>query len=520
MDNLTKPGPTSLDRAIGTLIGLTTGDALGSTVEFEDRATIFRRYGPSGQTEMRGGGPFGWQIGQYTDDGQMMMCLLNSLVTTNAAPAADPPRLDVDDLGRRFVAWLNSNPPDVGNTVAAALGRLKAGTPARLAGDDNSQSQANGAVMRCAPVAVLWANPGRRAELIRDSLLSAAPTHRSPIAAGACVVVNLMIAGFINGLDFEEAFKVALQQADPEWQSLLTAWDAKGRPREGNTGWAVSTVLTALHCLYTTASFEEAVIKAVNGGGDADTIGAVTGELAGAFYGYEAIPARWLAVLQDRQEIVNLARTLFELGRQVSSPAATPNEVLTKERNMGDELQIGATRLRLVQGDIVEAGTEAIVNAANEELAGGGGVDGAIHRAAGPELYDLTAPFGGCPTGEAVITGAGRMRPPTRYIIHAVGPIYNPFAKAKCRDLLAGAYRHSLELAQQQNIRTIAFPSISTGVYHYPIKEAAPLALQTVTDFLRATPTSLQEVVFILFSAGDLAVYRQALAAFSNQSRQ
>ncbi len=181
---------------------------------------------------------------------------------------------------------------------------------------------------------------------------------------------------------------------------------------------------------------------------------------------------------------------------------------------MVDEIQMGKTRLKIQQGDIVEAGTEALVNAANSALAGGSGVDGAIHRVAGPELYKLTRVFGGCPTGSAVITGAGRFPLPTRYIIHAVGPMYNLMDENNRSRLLASVYRKSLELADEKQVKSIAFPAISTGVYGYPITQAAPIAIQTTLDYLTQTPqTSLEQVLFILFSAHDFEVYQQVLGA-------
>lgn len=309
-----------LDRATGSIVGLAVADALGSTVEFTYPDEIFALYGPQGQTEMRGGGRyFNWEVGEYTDDGQMMMCLLESLVATNQAHRTklSIAGLDVDDLGRRFVGWLNTKPKDIGSTTFAALKRLRDdGIPASLSGDPNPQAQANGAVMRCAPVGVLWNNPYYRTYLIRDSLLSAVPTHRSPVGMGACVIVNTMIAEFINGADFETALTAAVRAAEGEWHAILVKWEQEGRPHRGNSGWAVSTVLTALHCLYTTNSFEAAVVKAVNGGDDADTVGAVTGELAGAFYGASAIPARWTAVLKDHARMVELAQTLFEISER------------------------------------------------------------------------------------------------------------------------------------------------------------------------------------------------------------
>jgi serine/threonine-protein kinase len=179
------------------------------------------------------------------------------------------------------------------------------------------------------------------------------------------------------------------------------------------------------------------------------------------------------------------------------------------------EIQAGAGRVRVVQGDIVQARTEAIVNAANAALAGGGGVDGAIHRAAGPELYDLTRPFGGCPTGGAVITGAGRIPPPTRFIVHAVGPRYSAARDAECAALLRSAHEASLRLCEENAIRSVAFPAISTGVYGYPIRIAAPIALGAAFRHLSGAAGSVELIVFVLFTPADLQVFADALAALA-----
>lgn len=171
------------------------------------------------------------------------------------------------------------------------------------------------------------------------------------------------------------------------------------------------------------------------------------------------------------------------------------------------QVTIEQSRLELVQGDITQQTTDAIVNAANSGLRGGGGVDGAIHRAGGPRILEECRQIGGCPTGEARITGAGNL--PVRFVIHAVGPIYqgNPEQAAP---LLASAYRSSLELASQHGVRSVAFPSISTGVYAYPVDQAARVALSTVIGYL-AGHTDIELVRFVLFDQSTLAAYRQVL---------
>ncbi len=172
------------------------------------------------------------------------------------------------------------------------------------------------------------------------------------------------------------------------------------------------------------------------------------------------------------------------------------------------ELSLGAARLELVRGDITEQDTDAIVNAANSTLLGGGGVDGAIHRAGGAKILEECKRFGGCPTGDARTTAGGRLK--ARYVIHTVGPVYRDGSRGEA-GLLASAYRRSLEEAAAHGVTSIAFPSISTGAYRYPIGEASRLALRTVAECLPSHP-GIHLVRFVLFSAADLATYEQALA--------
>ncbi len=183
-----------------------------------------------------------------------------------------------------------------------------------------------------------------------------------------------------------------------------------------------------------------------------------------------------------------------------------------------DQLKVNSTIVKLTRGDIVTAGTEAIVNAANEGLWPGSGVCGAIYLAAGPGLERFTSEMGGCPTGQAKITPAFSIPRPTTHIIHAVGPRYGSYPKEKARELLAGAYSISLELAEAAKLKSIAFPSLSTGIYAYPITLAAPVALETVLYYLRSRKetgqsqaATLQEVKFVLWTEKDLEVFRDAL---------
>ncbi|HUU12566.1 MAG TPA: O-acetyl-ADP-ribose deacetylase [Terriglobia bacterium] len=166
-------------------------------------------------------------------------------------------------------------------------------------------------------------------------------------------------------------------------------------------------------------------------------------------------------------------------------------------------------RIQVVQGDITQQKVDAIVNAANTSLLGGGGVDGAIHRAAGPKLLEECRTLGGCPTGQAKITGGHNL--PAKHVIHTVGPVWNGGRHGE-DDLLASCYRNSVALAEQHGIKTIAFPCISTGVYGFPFERAAKIAVAEVKSFLERSKR-IEQVVFVCFLKRDYECYVKILRA-------
>jgi len=177
------------------------------------------------------------------------------------------------------------------------------------------------------------------------------------------------------------------------------------------------------------------------------------------------------------------------------------------------QVTIHNTALLLFQGDITAQKVDAVVNAANSRLAGGGGVDGAIHRAGGSIILTACRKIGGCPAGSAVITTGGNL--PARYVIHAVGPVYRNGVSGE-PELLRSAYKSCLNLAEKNDIQSLAFPSISTGVYGYPIAEAAQIALSTVIEHIKGS-SRIEQIIFVLFSSRDFEVYESLLNEMTRQ---
>jgi len=182
------------------------------------------------------------------------------------------------------------------------------------------------------------------------------------------------------------------------------------------------------------------------------------------------------------------------------------------------EIRINQTKLSIIQGDITRQATEAIVNAANPSLMGGGGVDGAIHRAGGlailEECRQIVSRQGYLPTGKAVITTGGNLK--ARFVIHTVGPVWHGGNKGE-PELLASAYQESLKVASENNLSSISFPSISTGAYGYPVAEAAKVAIRTVASFLKEQSTPIKEVVFVLFDSTTFENYSSVIGEMARE---
>ena len=294
------------DRALGALVGLAIGDALGAPVEFCRRDTFEQ------VTGMRAGGYFKLPAGAWTDDTAMALCLAESLI--------EHPELDPKDLLDRFCLWAEKGTNTstgvcvgIGQNTLRVLGNYHR-KGELFAPETRQKSDGNGAIMRLAPVAVRhWHDP---AEAQRIAELQSRTTHYSNLSAAACEALAVIMTAQINGVDWETASKPTPAAHWPDAIKAISIEDWSGRDRESisSTGFVVHTLEAALWAVDTTNSFYAAVLKAVNLGDDADSVGAVAGQLAGARYGLSAIPQIWLDALIHKTEIERIGRTLFHAG--------------------------------------------------------------------------------------------------------------------------------------------------------------------------------------------------------------
>ncbi len=292
-------------RYTGTLLGLAAGDALGGAVEFSPRDALARDF-PDGVREIAGGGPHDLRVGEVTDDTAMALAI---------ARACTAGGIDLDRVVENFVAWFRSDPKDVGITTSRALVKLAAGVPwrevgGRMTSETPGKLAGNGSVMRCAPIALRFRHV--RETLRQVSIDVARMTHPDPLATWGSVALNQAIAHLLDGGDLADIVDAAVEGVDSP-EVVTTIRDAAGRDYDEvrSGGFVLETLGASFWAIAHRPSAEEAIVTAVSMGDDTDTTGAVTGALAGAAYGVEAIPERWRSVLEPQEELTSLAESIL-----------------------------------------------------------------------------------------------------------------------------------------------------------------------------------------------------------------
>ena len=554
-----------LDRIRGSLIGGAAGDALGYAIEFWNEAQIFSQYGPGGLNQYVLDPASGKAL--ISDDTQMTLFTANAILVGDTRASlrgvggkpADYARLAYQDWlctqetdardreslrsdGQKHISWLLDVPQlfsrrAPGNTCLSALRRQRDENVTAEIDRPINNSKGCGGVMRVAPMG-LKACPHTDIRIIdREGAALAALTHGHPLGYMPAAVLTHVLHRIVYAepnLPLRQIAQEAIGTVaeifhDTPHVGELTALLQKAVTLSENTetdltnihalgeGWVGDEALAiALYCaLRYEHDFSEGIIAAVNHKGDSDSTGAIAGNILGALHGYEAIPAKWTQDLELADVILEMADDLCHGCQMREYSSYSDPDWEEKYIHMRRTAPTGApqTAFVLVRGDITkDHGVRAIVNAANNTLLGGGGVDGAIHRAAGPELLAECRTLNGCETGRAKITGAYRL--PCDYVIHTPGPVWHGGDQHE-HEVLASCYVSCMELALAHGVRSVAFPSISTGVYGFPVEEAATVAIGAVKAFTKAHPGRFDLVKWVLFDDRTLAAYEKALAAYS-----
>lgn len=296
---------TRESRAVGCLIGLGCGDALGGAVEFRSRHDLARSF-PGGVREITGGGPHRLEPGEVTDDTQMALAI---------ARACTAEGIDLDMVASNFVEWYRSDPKDIGIATGNALALISRGTPWREVGERLQRESVrgvagNGTVMRCAPLALRFRNDRQR--LVQASIETARMTHADPSATWGAVALNQAIVHLLDGGELAGILDAAASDIrEPAVLNAILSVPGMARDDLGSGGYVLDTLTASFWCVLNRNGPEEAIVAAVSLGDDADTTGAVTGALAGAGHGVEAIPERWRSRLLVRDELDHLGRQLI-----------------------------------------------------------------------------------------------------------------------------------------------------------------------------------------------------------------
>lgn len=549
-----------LDAIRGSMFGGAVGDALGYPIEFFRESEIFSKYGTQGIREYTLDKESGKAL--ISDDTQMSLFTANGILVADTRLAMrgiggiphdyvadsymdwlltqeqsfDRARRMPRGFAKGHISWLLDVPElysrrAPGHTCISALKGEKTG---RMDNPQNN-SKGCGGIMRVAPLALRYDSHGELKDLDREGAEIAAVTHGHPLGyMSAAALVHIVNRIVYSGREMTlkeivlEARDVMAEifSHEPYLDTLVRMMELAVTLSENGDGdldnihrlgegWvAEETLGIAIYCsLKYQDDFSAGVTAAVNHSGDSDSTGAVTGNILGALCGYEAIEEKWKRDLELSDVILEMADDLCH-GCQMNeySHYEDPDWIrkyIHMRWKVGMDTETPKTEFIAVKGDITgDHDVQAIVNAANTSLLGGGGVDGAIHRAAGPELLKECRLLSGCETGKAKITNAYRL--PCDYVIHTPGPRWRGGNK-KERELLASCYQFCLELAVEKGIRRIAFPSISTGIYQFPLKEAAKIAVRTAKEFVSEHPGELDVIEWVLFDNQTLDAYREEL---------
>jgi ADP-ribosyl-[dinitrogen reductase] hydrolase len=480
-----------MDKLRGMLIGLAVGDALGALYEFDPIAL-------NAKPEMRSVGD---TTGVWTDDTSMALCLADSLLEMGGYDSYDVMAKYSDWMTTGYRSFYNFG-EGIGGQTQSAIRQFIDREPIVPTTRERSTQAGNGSIMRLAPI-VIATHRLPIEQTIKLAQVSARETHYSAEAEAGTEILAATLRRALVLSDKQDIVRVTEYATDTMYNDVLArVLELATQAQLKNLGgYVVDGLRIAFWAFLHYDDIAEAFEAIIRLNGDTDTNAAIYGQLAGAYYGYNAIPRVWRDILYEEKEISDLSRQL----------ASMPSCKIIRTRFQEDEAEYANSRvIKIIQGDITTLQVDCIVNAANTNLSGGSGVCGAIFDAAGyEEMTTACQKIGHCDFGEAVLTPGFKL--PAMWVVHTVGPIFSHH-DGVVSDILSSCYWESLRLAQSKRLRTIAFPLISTGIYGFPKQEAIAVAVAAIRNFYEDNPrTSIGEVTLVAYDKHDYDLVRKHL---------
>lgn len=492
------------------IIGFAIGDAMGVPVEFCIREKLME----NPLTKMVGFGSHDVPKGSWSDDTSMTLATMDSII--------EKEKIDIYDIADKFLKWANEykyTPSDkvfdIGRTVLRALAICELDIKNAISsGGNDEMSNGNGSLMRMMPIIYYcYYNQSKDIEVFEIVKQVSTITHAHDISIMGCYIYVQYGIKLLQCLDKNKSYKY-IQNLDysmfdtntiNKYNRIIKNNISKYDLSEiSSRGYVVDTLEATLWIFLNTESYNHAVIGAINLGNDTDTVGACTGGLAGILYGIEEINIDWKIDLIKYNYIKELCEKFDNIMQKLFyEHNNTLPDYFDRKKAIG--------KIKILKGDITDCKVDCVVNAANESLLGGGGVDGAIHLKAGNELLEKCKELNGCKSGESKITKGYKMN--SKYIIHTVAPKWYDNSVKNKEKILENCYKNSLELATDFNIKTIAFPCIGMGVYACPLEIGCKVAIDTVLEIMQKLKIDEQyefdEIVLVCYGDDEFNVYKK-----------
>lgn len=482
------------------IIGLAVGDAMGLPVKFMERNKLLEKP----VTQMRSGGTYEKPKGTWSDGTSLSLATMDSIIHCFG--------VSTEDMGNRFVNWMvdseytaSGERFEIGRTTFKALTKFEKGRQPFESGLLSEDSNGNGALMRMLPIAYYCYSASLQSKDIYDIVKKVCYiTHCHEISILGCYIYVLFAVKLLEGKSKYDAYKEV--QKNGYSQFSRSAIDVYKRILKQNIneleldeiksgGYVVETLEAVLWVILQTENFNQTIIGAINLGSDTDSIGACSGGLAGIMYGLQTINPEWRI---DLKKYTYLRAMCEEFDKALSSSS---KKFDVSKLVYGKESML----IKIIQGDITKLNVDAYVNSANNSLLGGGGVDGAIHSVAGPELLEKCKELGGCDTSEAKITLGYNTK--AKYIIHTVAPKWYDSHSMDKEDMLKKCYENSLALAKDFKCKRIAFPCLGMGIYGCPIEIGGKVAVDFAISVSRQVEPEVDAIYLVCYGKEEYDFY-------------